>query len=178
MNYCSHCGQSVRLADIPGDQIQRYRCDACEVVHYQNPKMVVGCLPVYEDKILLCRRAIEPRSGYWNLPAGYLENGESAEEGAMREVWEEALTKVEITAIHSIYSIKHINQIYVFFLSKLTVPEFGVGEESLEVQLFTEADIPWKEMAFTSSIHALKCYFKDRQEGIHQTHRGVFEWKG
>ena len=155
--------------------MQRYQCDACEMVHYENPKMVVGCLPIYEDKILLCKRAIEPRSGYWNLPAGYLENGETAEAGAMREVWEEALAKVKIIGIHSIYSIKHINQIYLFYLSELTPPEFGIGEESLDVRLFTEAEIPWKEIAFTSSVHALESYFEDRKTGQQRTHRGAFE---
>lgn len=175
IKFCSHCGQSVQLRDIPGDNIQRYQCLACEMVHYQNPKMVVGCLAVHEDKVLLCKRAIEPRSGYWNLPAGYLENGETTEAGAMREVWEEALAKVEITGIHSIYSIKHINQIYIFYLAKLMPPKFGIGEESLEVRLFTEAEIPWKEIAFTSSIHALKCYFEDRKTGQERAHRGAFD---
>lgn len=175
MNYCNHCGNSVELRAIPGDNLPRYQCISCNQVHYENPNMVVGCLPVYEDKILLCKRAIEPRSGYWNLPAGYLENGESVEAGAMREVWEEALAKVEITGLHSIYSIPHINQIYVFFLADLTPPEFGVGEESLEVRLFAEAEIPWKEIAFTSSIHALKRYFEDRKNGVQQTHRGEFK---
>ncbi len=174
MKYCSHCGQSVELRDIPGDNIQRYQCESCAMIHYQNPKMVVGCLPVYEDKILLCKRAIEPRSGYWNLPAGYLENGESAETGAMREVWEEALAKVEITGVHSLYSIPRINQIYIFFLARLTAPDFGIGEESLDVRLFTEAEIPWQDMAFTSSVHALKRYFEDRKNEVQYTHQGEY----
>lgn len=175
MNYCSNCGQSVELTDIAGDTYPRYYCKSCDTIHYQNPNMVVGCLPVYKDKVLLCKRAIEPRIGYWNLPAGYLENGETAEEGAMREVWEEACAKVEIINIHSLYSIARINQIYLFFLAELPVLEFGIGEESLEVRLFAEAEIPWKQIAFTSSVHALKCYFEDRKEGKQGVHRGTYE---
>lgn len=177
MKYCSNCGQSVQLADIEGDTHQRYYCKSCDTIHYQNPNMVVGCLPVYQDKILLCKRAIEPRTGFWNLPAGYLENGETAEEGALREVWEEACAKVRIINVHSLYSIPRINQIYLFFLAELPVPDFGIGEESLEVELFTEAEIPWKDIAFTSSSHALKCYFEDRRQGKQEVHRGVFQWK-
>ena len=181
MNYCSNCGNAVVLSNILGDNRQRHYCSACDTVHYQNPKMVVGCLPIFEDKILLCKRAIEPRMGYWNLPAGYLENGETSEAGAMREVWEEALAKVDILGLHSVYSIKHINQIYIFYLAQLNPKSFGIGEESLEVRLFEEADIPWREIAFTSTVHALKCFFDDRKKGIRQAHRGEFkmsDWKG
>ncbi len=177
MKYCSNCGQSVVLSDIPGDTHQRYYCKSCDTIHYQNPNMVVGCLPFYQDKVLLCKRAIEPRSGFWNLPAGYLENGETAEEGALREVWEEACAKPEIITLHSLYSIARINQIYLFFLAELPTPDFGIGEESLEVDLFSEKEIPWKEIAFTSSVHALKGYFADKKAGIRQVHRGFFRWE-
>lgn len=136
---------------------------------------MAGCLPIWKEKVLLCRRAIEPRSGFWNVPGGYLENGETVEQGARREVWEEALAKVVDLSIHTIYSIPHINQVYVHFLGQLETLEFGVGEESEEVQLFREEQIPWQEIAFTSSIFSLQTYFADRQAGQHQVHLGSLD---
>ena len=131
--------------------------------------MVVGCLAYFEDKILLCRRNIEPRYGLWNLPAGYLENGESAEQGALRETWEEAHARVHIQSILTVYSLPHINQVYLHFLARLTHLDFSPGEESLEVELFEEEKIPWAEMAFSSSSFAIEKYFQDfhRKDGIH-----------
>jgi ADP-ribose pyrophosphatase YjhB (NUDIX family) len=121
--------------------------------------MVVGCLPVYENKILLCRRAIEPRAGFWNLPAGYLENGETLEGGAIRETWEEAKARVIIERMHCVYNIPRINQVYFFFLASLEGPDFAVGAESTEVRLFTAKEIPYAEMAFPSSSFAIRRYF-------------------
>jgi ADP-ribose pyrophosphatase YjhB (NUDIX family) len=114
--------------------------------------------------------------GYWNVPSGYLENGETVEEGAAREVWEEAEARVIIKGIHSIYSLPHINQIYIHFLATLIDGQFGVGEESSETRLFTEQDIPWQEIAFSSSLFSLKKYFADRKAGIQQPHLGKFDW--
>ncbi len=137
--------------------------------------MVVGCLPVYEDRILLCRRAIEPRSGYWNLPAGYLENGETLQGGALRETWEEALAKVKIERMHCIYNIPRINQIYFFFLAKMDKPEFGVGIESEEVTLFYPEEIPFEDMAFPSSTFAIRKYLANKDSDFHGVHIG--EWR-
>lgn len=177
MNYCSNCGQEKPSQEIPsGDSRLRYVCHNCNTIHYSNPNVVAGCLCVWDDKILLCRRAIEPRLGYWNVPSGYLENGETVEEGAAREVWEEAEAKVEILGVHSIYSLPHINQIYIHFLAYLIDGQFGVGEESSETKLFTEQDIPWDELAFSSSGFSLKKYFADRKAGLQQAHLGKFDW--
>lgn len=175
MNYCSNCGSDQLAFVVPnGDNRPRFVCGNCNTIHYSNPNIVAGCLPVWDNKVLLCRRAIEPRLGYWNIPSGFLENGESVEEGAIREVWEEALAKVEVQHILSIYSLPHINQVYIHLLGDLVSGQFGVGEESLESQLFAEEDIPWEEMAFTSSVFSLKRYFKDRRAGNTQSHLGVF----
>lgn len=173
MNFCSHCGFSqLRFTVPPGDNRARYVCQTCETVHYTNPKIVAGCLPVWEDKVLLAKRAIEPRRGYWNIPAGYLENKESAEAGALREVWEETQAKVTIEDVLAIYSIPRISQIYILFRGPMLTPDFGIGSESMEVKLFTEAEIPWRDIAFYSSKFALKHFFSDRKLGVHQTHIG------
>ena len=178
MNFCSHCGSAELEFTIPeGDNRSRYICSSCNTIHYSNPKIVTGCLPIWEDKVLLCKRAIEPRLGYWNVPGGYLENGETVEAGAKREVWEEALAKVDVLGIQTIFSIPHINQVYIHFLGNLIGPDFGIGEESLEVELFTEAEIPWNQIAFTSSIFTLQSYFKDVKAGKRKAHLGAMNWK-
>ncbi|MDF9798233.1 ADP-ribose pyrophosphatase YjhB (NUDIX family) [Catalinimonas alkaloidigena] len=170
MNYCSNCGSEQINFDIPhGDNRARYICHQCNAIHYQNPKMVVGCLPVFEDKILICRRAIEPCYGLWNLPAGYLENNETVEEGAARETWEEARANVKIIKLHCIYNLPHINQVYLHFLAHLKNDRIACGSESLEVKLFDVYDIPWKQLAFSSSKFALEKYieFKESYQGVH-----------
>jgi ADP-ribose pyrophosphatase YjhB (NUDIX family) len=148
------------------------------MIHYQNPNVVAGCLPIWQDKVLLCRRAIEPRKGFWNVPGGYLENGETVEDGAMREVWEEAIAKVSILSLHLVYSIPQLNQVYMHFLAELSEPIFDVGEESLEVKLFSESEIPWDEIAFSSSTKTLEYYFEDRKKGKFTTHLDQFIWEG
>lgn len=149
-------------------------CGECAIIHYVNPKIVTGCLPVWEDKVLLCRRAIEPCLGLWNVPSGYLENGESVEAGALREVWEEAAATVKIDYLITLYNLERINQVYLQFVGELVGGEFGVGEESLESALFTEADIPWEEMAFTSSSFTIRRYFADRKAGLKRLHRAAY----
>ena len=174
MKFCSNCGHTISFGKVEGDDRPRYHCKKCSTIHYQNPKIVAGCIPIWEDKVLLCKRAIAPRKGHWNVPGGYLENGETVEEGAAREVWEEALAKVEVQSLHLLYSIPRINQVYIHFLAQLESLDFGVGPESLEVQLFTEAEIPWKDIAFTSSKISLEHYFEDRKNGQFQTHISHF----
>ncbi|MEO0895023.1 MAG: NUDIX hydrolase [Bacteroidota bacterium] len=175
MNYCSNCGSKDLAFVIPeGDNRPRYVCGNCQTIHYSNPNMVVGCLPVYEDKILLCKRAIEPRRGYWNLPAGYLENKETVEEGAKREVMEEAGIDVEIVRLHCIYSIPRISQVYCFFLANMKSPEWEIGEETLEAGLYTAEEIPYDEIAFPSSIYAIKKYLKSLETGFEGTY--VSSW--
>jgi len=175
MNFCSNCGSDKIGLIVPkGDNRPRYVCAACQVIHYQNPNIVAGCLPVWEDKVLLCRRAIEPRHGFWNVPSGYLENGETVAEGAMREVWEEAEAKVDLQYLISLYNLPKINQIYLHFIGDLVDGEFGIGEESLECALFTEETIPWEEMAFTSSTFTLRRYFENRRAVRRMLHRGAY----
>lgn len=175
MNYCSHCGSADLSITIPvGDNRPRYVCGNCETIHYQNPNVVAGCLPVWGEKVLLCRRAIEPRHGFWNIPSGYLENGESVAQGAMREVWEEAAAKVDIEYLITLYDLPKINQVYLQFIGQLVNGEFGIGEESLECRLFEEHEIPWDEMAFTSSLFTLRRYFEDRKQGVQKLRQGVY----
>ena len=172
MNFCSHCGGPVALAVPSGDTLPRYVCSACTTIHYQNPKMVVGAIPEWENKILLCRRAIQPKHGLWTLPAGFMENGETTSEGAARETWEEALARVEIGALYTLYNLPHINQVYLMFRAKLLNLDFGPGTESLEVALFDEADIPWDALAFRTIEATLRAYFQDRRAGVFRFHFG------
>lgn len=165
MNYCSHCSRTVVLRIPPGDSIARYVCDACGQIHYQNPRIIVGSLPLWQDRILLCRRAIEPRIGKWTLPAGFLENGETLEQGAIRETMEEAGGRIAITELYSVYSIPHVAQVYMIFLARLLDLDYAPGLESLEVALFLPEELPWEELAFTSIRFAL--------ERFTQGHRGL-----
>lgn len=165
MKFCNQCGNSVSLTIPAGDDRHRHVCDECDIIHYQNPNIIAGCLPIYKDKVLLCKRAIEPRSGYWTLPAGFMENGESIEEGAIRETWEEAEAKVSLESLYTVYSIPEINQVYMIFKAEMTQPKFAAGIESLEVVLFEEADIPWDELAFPMMTKTLRHFFSDRKKG-------------
>lgn len=175
MQFCSNCGSAQLQFRIPeGDNRERFVCSNCNTIHYQNPKLVVGCLPVWEDKVLLCRRAIAPAYGSWNIPSGYMENRETLAEGAKREVWEEAEAKVNIHYLATIYDIPRISQVYVQFVGELVEGKFGVGMESLDSQLFREEEIPWEEIAFTSSTFTLRNFFADRKAGTAQLHRGCY----
>lgn len=172
MNYCSHCGAPLSRRIPSGDDRPRYICEACHAVHYENPKMVVGCIPEWEDRILLSRRAIEPRLGFWTVPAGYLENGESLEQGAKRETLEETGAKVDILNLYTLFELTHISQVYFVFRARLLDNQFAPGMESSEVQLFREQEIPWDSMAFSSIKESLRLYFEDRPEGIFPLHMG------
>ncbi|MRI34524.1 NUDIX hydrolase [Endozoicomonas sp. OPT23] len=165
MNYCSDCGAKVSRRTPEGDNRVRDVCDSCGIIHYQNPLIVAGTLPVYKDKVLLCKRAIEPRKGYWTLPGGFMELGETLEQGALRETWEEAGARVNIESLYTLFNIVHVGQLSVFFLAKLPEPDFFAGEESSEVRLFSEDEIPWDELAFNTIRKTLRHYFVDRQSG-------------
>ncbi len=163
MKFCSGCGQPVTRKVPPGDDRERFVCEYCSTVHYQNPHVITGCLAVHDGRVLLCRRAIAPRHGQWTLPAGYLENGETATEGALRETWEEACARVEIEGLYTLFNLPHISQIYMFFRGHLAGPDFAAGPESLEVDLFDEDTIPWDELAFPVVRDTLRHYFADRR---------------
>ncbi len=165
MKFCSNCGSGVSLKIPSGDDRERHICNQCDTIHYHNPKIVAGCLPTYEDKVLLCRRAIEPRHGFWTLPAGFMENGESTEEGALRECWEEARAELNLHGLYTMYSLPQINQVYLLFKGELKNLEFSPGPESLEVDLFSEAQIPWDEIAFPVIKKTLRHYFNDISKG-------------
>lgn len=165
MRYCSQCGASVTFTVPKGDNMPRHVCAECDTIHYQNPKIVVGCIPEWEDQLLLCKRAIEPRYGLWTLPAGFMENGETVQEGAARETLEEAEARVEVGALYALFNLPHINQVYMLFRARLLAPEFGPGTESLETQLMSESEIPWDEIAFPVIHESLQLYFRDRAEG-------------
>jgi len=173
MKYCSCCGAQVTLQIPTGDNRERHVCPKCDTIHYFNPRIITGCLPIYGDKVLLCKRAIEPRYGYWTLPAGFMENGESTEQGALRECLEEANARVECGQLYTVTSIPSINQVHLYYLSKLNNLDFSAGEESLEVELFSEEDIPWKELSFTVVRITLKKYFEDRKTGTFRLHAGT-----
>ena len=170
MKYCANCGAPVELRIPAGDDRERYTCSACGRIHYQNPKLVVGCLAEFDDRILLCRRAIQPRLGLWTLPAGFMENGETVEEAAVRETAEEANARVEILSLFSLVSLPHISQVYLLFRGQLLDEDFGPGHETLEVRLFREQNIPWDALAFPSIAHTLERYFEDRGKGLFQVH--------
>ncbi|MBI3899142.1 MAG: zinc ribbon domain-containing protein [Gammaproteobacteria bacterium] len=172
MNYCSQCGAGVELRVPAGDNLPRHVCGQCGEIHYINPKVVVGCIPRWQDKILLCRRAIEPRYGLWTLPAGFLENNETTIEGAIREMLEEASAKVRIASLYTLFNLPHISQVYVMFLADLIAPEYGPGTESLEVELYDERDIPWDQIAFPVIEETLRLFFADRRHGRFPVHTG------
>jgi ADP-ribose pyrophosphatase YjhB (NUDIX family) len=172
MKFCSACGARVALKVPPGDSVPRHVCDACGTIHYSNPKMVVGAIPEWEDRILLCRRAIEPRYGLWTLPAGFMENGETVADAARRETLEEAKARVRLHDMFSILSVAHINQVHIFYRAQLLDLDFGPGEESLDVALFYENEIPWQELAFRTVSTTLRHYFDDRRNGGFRLHAG------
>jgi len=175
MKYCSNCGHPVTLKVPPGDTLPRHVCEACNTIHYLNPRMVVGCIAEWEDRILLCRRAIEPRYGYWTVPAGFMENGETTQQGAARETLEEAHARVEVGPLYALYNIPHINQVYILFRARMLDLDFKPGTESLEVKLVTEAEIPWDELAFATVRNTLRHYYSDRRTGRYGTHTGTIE---
>ena len=164
MKFCSQCAAPVHFLVPAGDNRERFVCQQCDTIFYDKPRIVAGTIPIGQDQVLLCRRAIQPRRGYWTLPAGFMENGESTEQAASRETWEEACAKVELGPLFSMITVPHIKQVHIFFLAQLSSKDFAAGEESLEVALFDEQDIPWQELAFATVGQSLQRYFADRQQ--------------
>jgi ADP-ribose pyrophosphatase YjhB (NUDIX family) len=170
MNFCSNCGTRVVLKVPEGDLLPRHVCENCGTIHYQNPKIVVGSVPEYQGRILICKRGIEPRLGYWTIPAGFMENDETLEAGAAREAMEEARIDVEIGSLLLVANVTHARQVHVFFRSRMLTPDFGVTHESLEVALIDEKDIPWNDLAFPSTEFALRRFVEDRKAGVDRHH--------
>src|SRR6185436_13049840 len=166
MNFCSNCGSRVDLKVPEGDFLPRYVCPSCSTIHYQNPKIVVGSVPEYQGRILICRRGIEPRRGFWTIPAGFMENDETLEAGAAREAVEEARIQVEIGSLLLLGNVVHARQVHVFFRSRMLTPDFGVTHESLEVKLIDAGEIPWDDLAFPSTEYALRRFVEDRAAGV------------
>ncbi len=165
MKYCPNCAAPVARRVPPGDSLPRYVCDQCGEIHYQNPNLVVGTVPEWQGRVLLCRRAIEPRYGYWTLPAGFMENDETTGDAAMRETLEEAGARIELIDPYTMISVPMVNQVHLFYRARLLDLDFAPGEESLEVRLMGEDEIPWAQMAFPTVSEALKLYFADRITG-------------
>ncbi len=164
MNFCVICGHQTTEQIPLGDHQVRRVCTQCGHIHYENPKVICGALAVWENKVLLCRRAIEPRYGLWTLPAGYMELFETMEQGAARETREEAEAEIDIEQLYCMYNIPRIGQIYVLFKAQLEDGSFGAGEETIESRLFSEEEIPWADLAFPSVEQTLRHYFADRQQ--------------
>ncbi len=163
IKFCTACGSPTQLRVPLDDDHKRAVCTQCEQVHYTNPKVVVGCIPEWDGKILLCKRNIEPRKGFWTLPAGYLENGESVQDGAIRETREETRAEAKIIEPYRMFNIVMVNQIYLMFRAKLLSDQFGPTTESIEVRLFDEEEIPWDDIAFKSIYQTMRHYYQDRK---------------
>jgi ADP-ribose pyrophosphatase YjhB (NUDIX family) len=184
MKFCSECAHPVALAIPEGDNRPRYVCTACGTIHYQNPKLVVGSLPVWESdgdlKVLLCKRAIEPRYGYWTLPAGFMENEETTSAAAIRETEEEAGATIALGPLFSMLNVAHVHQVHLFYLARLLDLDYAAGIESLDVQLFSEREIPWADLAFPTIRTTLELFFADRRQmgDIDNNQAGAFERYG
>ncbi len=170
MNYCNLCGAKLNFIIPADDNRARFICENCGHIHYQNPRIIICTLPIYEDKVLLCKRGIEPHYGLWTLPGGFMENNETTHEGAIRETQEEACANIELMDIYSLYNLAHINQVYLFFRANLLDLNFAAGNESLDVELFTENQIPWQEIAFMPVAQTLERYFHDRNRNVFPMH--------
>ena len=170
MKFCSNCAAALVRRVPPGDHLPRWICDQCGEIHYQNPKIVVGSIPEHEGKLLLCRRAIEPRYGYWTLPAGFMENDETTGQAALRETLEEAGARIELGAPFSMISVPRVNQVHLFYRARVLELGFKPGEETLEVALVGEQDMPWTEIAFRTVATTLRLWYADRKKGAFGFH--------
>jgi len=171
IHHCRQCGHSVerRIPD-DGDTRERAVCPACHTIHYENPLNVVGTVPVWQDRVLLCKRNIEPRWGKWTLPAGFMELGETTAQGAARETVEEAGAQFELEDLFTVMSVPRVGQVHLYYRARLTSERFEPGHETLEARLFREEDIPWEELAFRTVRETLQRFFEDRRRGRFATH--------
>ena len=165
MKFCSECARPVTRMIPDGDNLERYVCTNCGTVHYQNPRIVAGCVPDFEGSVLLCKRAIEPRLGFWTVPAGFMENGETVTEAAARETLEEAEAHVEVGPLISVVDVLRARQVHIFFAGILPQAKFGPGHETLETGLFSRDEIPWDDIAFPSVRIALEQFFRNQDSG-------------
>ena len=172
IQHCRACGATVRYQTPPDDNRDRAVCGGCGLIHYENPLNVVGTLPVWQDKVLLCRRNIEPRRGLWTLPAGFMELGESTAEGAVRETVEEAGARIELQDLFTLLNVVRVGQVHLFYRARLLDIDFAPGPETIEAELFDEARIPWKEIAFRTTQRTLEHFFADRRAGAFTLHAG------
>jgi len=172
MNFCNQCGEAVEFTIPDGDNRERYVCTACDFIHYQNPRIIAGCIAEHENKILLCKRAIEPRIGQWTLPAGFMENNETTVQAAQRETFEEATAKLNKIKLFCTVSIPHISQVYIMYRGTLVNGFSKPGIESLETNLFTEDQIDWDTLAFPVIKESLKLYFTDKKNQQFKIHNG------
>ncbi len=165
IKFCNQCGHQVKYEIPPGDDKVRAVCQSCQYIQYENPKIVNACIIEHKDKILLGKRTIEPRAGYWNVPAGFMENGEATRSGAVREVKEEVLADVKNISLFGVYNIVQRNQVHIYFRAELTGEYFAAGAETSAAELFAPEDIPWDQLAFPVGITALKRYIQERKTG-------------
>lgn len=168
--HCRACGTQVEYRVPPDDNRERAMCPQCGEIHYENPINVVGTVPVWGDQVLLCRRNIEPRYGLWTLPAGFLELGETTAEGALRETDEEAGARVQLEGLFTVLNVVKVGQVHLFYRATLADTHFAPGPETIEARLFTEAEVPWDELAFRTVRETLRCYFADRERGRFDVH--------
>jgi len=170
--YCSQCGGKLTRMIPPDDNRVRDVCTHCGAVHYQNPRNVVGVVPIWRDSVLLCRRAIEPRRGKWTLPAGFMELGESTAQGALRETQEEAGVQVSLESLYTVLDVAHVDQVHVFYLARVLSPELDPGPETLEARFFELSAIPWEDLAFRTVSTTLRHYVQDHARGVFSVHHG------
>lgn len=165
MKFCSDCGATVELRIPPGDHLPRHVCASCGAIHYRNPKVIVGCVPEWQDRVLMCRRAIEPRLGKWTFPAGFQELGETSGQGAAREALEEGRAVVEAGELFVVINVPYVSQLYLIHRARMTAPDHGPTAESSETALLREDEIPWDQIAFPTIWHSLKFFYADRAAG-------------
>lgn len=173
--FCSQCGSPVDRRVPDGDNRERDICDHCGAIHYQNPRVVVGTVPVWENRILLCRRAIEPRYDTWTLPAGFMELGETTAQGAARETLEESGARVELGDLFTVIDVPQVDQVHVYYLARALGPELDPGPESLDARYYDESEIPWDDLSFRTVVTTLRHFLEDRRRGVFSAHRYSLE---
>jgi ADP-ribose pyrophosphatase YjhB (NUDIX family) len=172
IKHCRACGGTVGYRVPADDNRERAVCAACGEIHYENPLNVVGTVPVWGDQVLLCRRAIEPRHGFWTLPAGFMELGESTAEGARRETDEEAGAHIELLDLFTVLNVVRVGQVHLYYRARMLDTALNPGPETLEARLFHEHEIPWEQLAFRTVRQTLEHFFEDRRQGRFTLHCG------